>query len=246
MSATTKTKPIAAESELTAAEIDAAVAGFQQAITAWETSPLTARSPGPLMIDSELVASAIEMLEVFETAGTRGAEIGRQELLLLAETFRERLAEWISKSHALIHGQPPATDGIWMYWREMLRHKEPRKPRPAPDSPGVQVLNLTGFQFNPNVAPKWEVLKQIALELQWRDQYGRWDTNKVLEELNAPGTHWKPDEFVDHKFQKYAADLAQRWAAHRGKLCGRRGLPVLPPFAGGSTGATMQPASFLR
>src|SRR4051794_30044222 len=89
--------------ELSAGEVDAAVAEFQAAISNWETSVLSRRSVGPLVIDSELVNAARDLFAVVDRAGTEGASQSRMEMLMLLEVFRQRLAEWISQSRFVQH-----------------------------------------------------------------------------------------------------------------------------------------------
>jgi hypothetical protein len=262
---TTADAPDQVATTLTEAEIDAAVENFRKSLTEWETSAMVGRSPSLVAIDAPLIGSATVMFTTLERSGPEDAPQSRMELLLMLETFREKLAAWIEEPDRLGRNDKDPSGGfvLWGHWHEALRHKQPRRPREAPApvwqqlSAYVDELGIGRLHADEGVARHYlstpamenggidgQRVREVARQMGWRNQFGEPDCDRVLRELSTPGSEYDASSWKDQKFEKYKADLLDRFGRHRDRIICRRGRPILPPFYGSSGGIASRPARF--
>lgn len=181
-----------------------AVQALKSAITAWENMPLT-QAPSTVWrgVPRKQVSQEIEeaAVELFDLVNRLDIEPSAYPLVLAIDYFDDTFSAWGEAcSKAADRTDPSGSPEVWGAWTEVLRELTLRT-YPLPEPIGALV------NAKPPVSPK-----QIAKIYGWLDESGQADTQKVQEEMTAPGTHFDPKTWVHPSAKRFAAEMERKWA----------------------------------
>lgn len=184
---------------------------LQRAVTQWEndgSAPVVNWRGSPRRAVSEDIQQAAVAL--FDLVDRLDVEPDAHALVLAIDAFDDAFTRWAEDCQR----RPDQTDPsggttVWTAYAAVLSATKPpvyRKPEP------IQALVAQHVPY-----------AQIAKIYGWRDAAGAPDLHKVQEEITAPGTHYKPAEWVHPAQRRHEAEIAERWSVRTERLgAGRR------------------------